>query len=73
MRDGNRLQVEYFTSFPTNHELQFKTSGGGDHAMIDYDTVDPAVRKAFDGYNWGNANCPFNAGNFVNNLNKAWI
>lgn len=73
MRDGNRLQVEYFTNFPTNHELQFKTSPGGDMAMIDYDTVNAAVKKAFNGYNWDKANCPFNAGNFQNNLQKAWI
>ena len=73
MRDGNRLQVEYFTNFPTNHELQFKTSPGGDHAMIDYDTVNADVRRALDGYEWGKANCPFKNGNFENNLAQAWV
>ena len=73
MRDGNHLQVEYFTNFPTNHELQFKTSPGGQHDMIDYDTVSPAVRRAFDGYDWGKANCPFKSGSFESNLAKAWV
>ncbi|KAL1582221.1 hypothetical protein WHR41_09071 [Cladosporium halotolerans] len=70
---SSRLQVEYFTTFPTNHELQFTATSGNDLAMIDYDTVSDAVRAAFDGYDWGNANCPFNKGNFVNNLNKAAV
>lgn len=70
---SSRLQVEYYTTFPTNHELQFTATSGNDLAMIDYDTVSDAVRAAFDGYDWGNANCPFNQGNFVNNLNKAAV
>ena len=73
MRDGNRLQVEYFTSFPTNHELQFKVSPGVDHAMIDYNTVNAAVRRVFDGYDWGMANCPFSSVNFEENLGNAWV
>lgn len=73
MRNGNRLQVEYFTNFPTNHELQFKTSPGWDHDMIDYDTVSPAIRKAFDEYDWDKANCPFRQSSFDDNLAKAWI
>lgn len=73
MRNGERLQVEYFTNFPTNHELQFKTSPGGDMAMIDYATVNAAVKKALDGYDWGKAACPLNAGNFEANLKKAWV
>ena len=73
MRNGIRLQVEYFTNFPTNHELQFKTSPGGDMDMIDYATVNAAVKKALDGYDWGKAACPLNAANFEKNLGKAWI
>jgi len=73
MRDGNRLQVEYYTTFPTNHELQFTASSGGDFDMIDYGTVNSAIKKAFDEYDWGNANCPFNRANFEGNLAKAWI
>ena len=64
MHDGNRLQIEYFTSFPTNHELQFKTSPGWDLDMIDYDVVSLAIRKAFDEYDWGAANCPFRQSSF---------
>ncbi|GAB7329382.1 hypothetical protein MBLNU13_g01167t1 [Cladosporium sp. NU13] len=73
MRNGQRLQVEYFTNFPTNHELQFKTSPGGDMDMIDYATVNDAVKKALDGYDWGSAACPLNAANFEKNLGKAWV
>lgn len=70
---GNRLQVEYFTTFPTNHELQFTNTLGGDFDMIDYDTVNPAIKKAFDEYDWGSTNCPFNQAHFAGNLAEAWI
>jgi hypothetical protein len=70
---GNRLQVEYFTTFPTNHELQFTNTLGGDFDMIDYDTVSPAIKKAFNEYDWGSANCPFNQAHFLGNLAEAWI
>ena len=41
--------------------------------MIDYATVNAAVKKALDGYDWGKAACPLNAGNFESNLKKAWV
>lgn len=73
MRNGNRLQVEYYTNWPTNHELQFKTSPGSDHAMIDYDSLDKPARDALDNHNWGRANCPFNKENFWRNLELARV
>lgn len=46
MRDGNRLQVEYFSNLPYNQELLFKSNPGEHMDMTEYDTVDEAVRKA---------------------------
>lgn len=73
MRDGNRLQVEYMTNFPKNHELQFKTSPGRDFWMIDWNELGKPATDALNEHKWGSANCPFNNGNFANNLNKAWV
>ncbi|KAF2221786.1 necrosis inducing protein [Elsinoe ampelina] len=73
MRDGGNLQVEYYTSTFKNHELQFKTSPGWNHDMVDYDAIKQQIRTIFDSYNWGKANCPFNKWNFIKNLDLAWI
>jgi hypothetical protein len=72
-RDGNRLQVEYFTQDLHNHAVQFKTSAGGDMAMIDYEVLGPAAKNALDNFDFGSANVPFNQKNFINNLAEAWI
>ncbi|KAL1642075.1 hypothetical protein SLS58_005663 [Diplodia intermedia] len=73
MRNGNRLQVEYMTNFPSNHELQFKTSPGREQWMIDWQELPKASRDALNEHKWGAANCPFNDGNFIKNLNNAWV
>lgn len=75
MRNGNHLQVEYMTNFPTNHELQFKTSPGRDLSMVDWDTLPGPARTALNTHNFGKATVPFkdDKDTFTANLDKAWI
>lgn len=70
---GDRVQVEYFTNFPYNHELQFKSSPGRDLALVAWDSLPEAARRGLDSANFGAAIVPFkNAyGTFQNNLAKA--
>ncbi|GME65692.1 putative necrosis- and ethylene-inducing protein 1 precursor protein [Neofusicoccum parvum] len=70
---NGRPLVEYFTNFPTNHELQFKSTVGRDYPMLDWDTMTPAARTALQNTNFGSANVPFKDGSFTSNLDKAWI
>ena len=69
--DGTTVKVEYFTTFPTNHELQFTNTLGKDLPLIDWDTMTQAMRDALSNTDFGSANVPFKDSNFVNNLNKA--
>ena len=70
----SRSHAEPKGSIPADQdELQFTNTLGGDFDMIDYDTVSPAIKKAFDEYDWGSANCPFNQAHFLGNLAEAWI
>lgn len=64
--------VEYFTRFPTNHELQFS----GDvravaHAILDWDAMTPQAREALQTHDFGKAGVPFKDGSFENNVRKA--
>ncbi|KAH7051028.1 putative necrosis and ethylene inducing peptide 1 precursor [Macrophomina phaseolina] len=63
MRDGNRLQVEYFTNFPQSHQVQFKTSPGRDIWMADWADLPAPARDALQSANFGKANVPFKNGN----------
>src|SRR5690242_16222955 len=38
-RRGNNVKVEYFTSFPTNHELQFTNTEGRPYWISDWDRM----------------------------------
>ncbi|KAF7881455.1 hypothetical protein EAF00_011824 [Botryotinia globosa] len=70
---GDRLKVEYYVSFATNHELQFTKTLVRDLPMMWYDFL-PAVSKiALQNTNFGKASCPLNDHNFANNLAKAAI
>ncbi|KAL8366390.1 hypothetical protein RB595_004931 [Gaeumannomyces hyphopodioides] len=64
--------VEYFTSFPTNHELQWS----GDvravqHAVLDWEVMTPQARDALQNHDFGSANVPFKDGSFESNVRKA--
>lgn len=72
-RDGTHPQVEYFTNFPTNHELQFKTSPGKEYAMWDWEVMKDVVKNALNAAKFGDANCPFIDANWEPKLEKAWV
>ncbi|KAH6633800.1 necrosis and ethylene-inducing protein [Boeremia exigua] len=73
-KQDNNLLVEYFTTFPTNHELQFTSTVGKAYAISDWDAMPTAAQKALsNGDTFGSANVPFMPDNFVNNLDKAFV
>ncbi|EOD52252.1 putative necrosis- and ethylene-inducing protein 1 precursor protein [Neofusicoccum parvum] len=72
-RNGDRVMVEYFTNFPTNHELQFKTSEGADYALLDWDVMTDAAKQALQNADFGSANVPFKDGNFETKIEEAWV
>ncbi|KAG4435599.1 hypothetical protein IFR05_008908 [Cadophora sp. M221] len=72
-RNGDRVKVEYFTSFPTNHELQFSSTEGWGFAKVEWDSLPAPARDALGSTDFGSANVPFKDGNFASNLDKAWV
>lgn len=68
---GNTPQVEYFASFPTNHELQFTNTVGNTYPISDWDALPAAAKSALQNTDFGSANVPFKDGNFMANLQKA--
>lgn len=70
-RQGDRPKVEYFTKFPTNHELKFTDTLGRDLALVDWDAIPQASRDALNRVDFGAATVPFKDGVFEGNLDKA--
>ncbi|EOD48844.1 putative necrosis and ethylene inducing peptide 1 precursor protein [Neofusicoccum parvum UCRNP2] len=71
--DGTRPKVEYFTSFPTNHELQFTDTLGRDLPMMWYDFFPQVSKDALETTDFGSAIVPFKNSNFLGNLAKAEV
>ncbi|KAF9694266.1 hypothetical protein EKO04_008081 [Ascochyta lentis] len=73
-RQGDNVLVEYFTNFPTNHELQFTDTVGKSYWISDYDAMPTAEKDALASTTiFGNANVPFRPDNFEGNLDKAFV
>ncbi|KAJ4335000.1 hypothetical protein N0V95_009028 [Ascochyta clinopodiicola] len=73
-RQGDNVLIEYFTSFPTNHELQFTDTVGKSYWISDYDAMPTAVKDVLASTTlFGDANVPFRPDNFEGNLEKAFI
>lgn len=72
-REGERPKVEYFTSFPTNHELQFTGTLGRDLSLIAWESMPEAARKGLEEADFGKATVPFKESTFKGNLEKAAI
>lgn len=73
-RRGNNVKVEYFTRFPTNHELQFTNTVGRSYWISDWDCMPEAAKRALaDSRAFGRGNVPFRPDNFISNLNLAYV
>ncbi|KAK2600675.1 hypothetical protein N8I77_010193 [Diaporthe amygdali] len=68
---GNSPKVEYFTTFPTNHELQFTDTVGKTYPISDWDAMPQAAKTALQDTNFGSANVPFKDGNFESKVREA--
>ncbi|KAI6360717.1 hypothetical protein MCOR25_006667 [Pyricularia grisea] len=70
--DGTNVLVEYFTNFPTNHELQFTSDTRGyTKPIMDWDAMPQAMRDALNNADFGAATVPFKDSTFMDNLNGA--
>ncbi|EGY23396.1 necrosis- and ethylene-inducing protein [Verticillium dahliae VdLs.17] len=69
--EGDSVKVEYFTTFLTNHELQFTATSGKTYPISDWDAMPQGARDALETTDFGSANVPFKDGNFDSNLAKA--
>lgn len=56
---GDSPTVEYFATFPTNHELQFTQTEGNTYPISDWDAMPDAAKKALQDTDFGQANPPF--------------
>lgn len=68
---GDSPTVEYFATFPTNHELQFSLAEGSTYPVSDWDAMPEAARKALQDTDFGKASPPFKDGSFEENLGEA--
>ncbi|KAG8167860.1 hypothetical protein KVR01_003549 [Diaporthe batatas] len=68
---GNGPKVEYFTSFPTNHELQFTDTVGKTYPISDWDAMPQPAQRALQDTSFGSANVPFKDGNFESKVREA--
>lgn len=73
MPGGDHPQVEYFSDFPTNHELQFTETVGSQLWLSDWDAMPDAERQALETTDFGSAIVPFKDSTFQGNLEKAAI
>lgn len=60
---GDSATVEYFASFPTNHELQFTETVGNTYPVSDWDAMPDAAKSALQNTDFGDASPPFKVSN----------
>ncbi|RAL62499.1 hypothetical protein DID88_005064 [Monilinia fructigena] len=70
-KSTQRVLVNYFASFPKNHELGWASTVGRDMPMMWYDFLPPVSKDALRDTSFGSAVCPFIDKNFAPNLAKA--
>ncbi|KAG2001793.1 hypothetical protein GB937_009950 [Aspergillus fischeri] len=69
--DEKMPKVDYSTSFPLNHELQFTNTLGRALPLIAWDSMPEAARKGLEYANFGFAVVPFKDGTFQGHLAAA--
>lgn len=70
--DDTRVLIEYFSQFPTNHELGFTDTLGRDLDMIDWDAMPQESRDALEDTDFGSATVPFKEDQFMSKLEEAY-
>lgn len=70
--DGTRVLIEYFSTFPTNHELGFTDTPGRDLEMIAWESMPQASRDALETTDFGDATVPFKEDQFMKKLEAAY-
>lgn len=69
---GDRPKVAYYAVLK-NHALEGTTEKGGEQPLIAWHALTPAARFTLTNYDFGDANVPFKATNFLKNLEKGKI
>ncbi|RGP76167.1 necrosis inducing [Fusarium sporotrichioides] len=70
---GNSPLVGYTAIWPTNHQMTFTDTKGGQQPLIAWESLPAAARTALTNTDFGSANVPFKDGAFESNLGKAAI
>ncbi|KAJ8123795.1 hypothetical protein ONZ43_g334 [Nemania bipapillata] len=69
--DGTRSKIQYYSTWPLDHQLGTTTATGGSQPLIAWENLTDAARTALENTDFGSANVPFKDANFNNNLAKA--
>lgn len=72
-KEGDHVKLEYFNTFPLNHEMQFSQTLGKLFPIINWDNMTEQTREALQKTDFGAANVPFKEGAFQNNLQEAML
>ncbi|KAG8669586.1 hypothetical protein FPOAC1_008982 [Fusarium poae] len=70
---GNSPLVGYTAIWPTNHQMIFTDTKGGQQPLVAWESLPAAARTALTNTDFGSANVPFKDGAFESNLGKAAI
>lgn len=70
--DDTHVLIEYFSKFPTNHELGFTDTVGRDLDLVDWDSMPQASRDALENTDFGDATVPFKEDQFMSKLEAAY-
>ncbi|KAI1193051.1 NPP1-domain-containing protein [Nemania serpens] len=69
--DGTRPKIEYYSTWPIDHQLGTTDAIGGEQPLIAWEDLTDAARTALEDTDFGAANVPFKDANFESNLEKA--
>lgn len=69
--DGTRPEIQYYSTWPLDHQLGTTDTVGGEQPLISWDDLTDAARTALEDTDFGAANVPFKDANFQSNLDKA--
>ncbi|KAJ2991225.1 hypothetical protein NUW58_g2591 [Xylaria curta] len=69
--DGTRPKIQYYSTWPVNHQLGTTSTKGGEQPLISWENLTAAARTALENTDFGSANVPFKNANFQANLAKA--